>query len=103
MSRTLKNKNERKSFKRSPHSGRKKSLGSSEIDYMINRIEKNPRLTSQDLKKNFDDKKNISVSARTVRRDLFKNGYKGCIECSKPLLSEKIKNYVLNLPKNGYI
>jgi len=84
---------------RLPGSGRPRSLTLNVTKALCNISNKNPRKKATQLKKEIETKYKVSVSARTIGRNLNENGLIGRVARKKPLLSSANMVSRLNLSK----
>uniref|UniRef100_A0A8C5MZ74 Transposase Tc1-like domain-containing protein n=1 Tax=Leptobrachium leishanense TaxID=445787 RepID=A0A8C5MZ74_9ANUR len=82
-----------------PGHGRKKMLTSTAVRYLKHRVEKSPRVTAEELRKDLSDV-GTEVSAQTIRRTLRNEGLHARIPRRTPLLSPKNKESRLQYAKS---
>uniref|UniRef100_A0A8C5PDE5 Transposase n=1 Tax=Leptobrachium leishanense TaxID=445787 RepID=A0A8C5PDE5_9ANUR len=81
-----------------PGRGRKKMLTSTAVRYLKRRVEKSPRVTAEELRKDLSDV-GTEVSAQTIRRTLRNEGLHARTPRRTPLLSPKNKKSRLHKPQ----
>ncbi|KAI5629982.1 cytoplasmic dynein 1 intermediate chain 1 isoform X5 [Silurus asotus] len=81
-----------------PGRGRKKMLTSTAVRYLKRRVEKSPRVTAEELRKDLSDV-GTEVSAQTIRRTLRNEGLHARTPRRTPLLSPKNKKSRLQYAK----
>uniref|UniRef100_A0A8C5PFK5 Transposase Tc1-like domain-containing protein n=1 Tax=Leptobrachium leishanense TaxID=445787 RepID=A0A8C5PFK5_9ANUR len=81
-----------------PGRGRKKMLTSTAARYLKRRVEKSPRVTAEELRKDLSDV-GTEVSAQTIRRTLRNEGLHARTPRRTPLLSPKNKKSRLQYAK----
>uniref|UniRef100_A0A8C5M8U6 Transposase Tc1-like domain-containing protein n=1 Tax=Leptobrachium leishanense TaxID=445787 RepID=A0A8C5M8U6_9ANUR len=81
-----------------PGCGRKKMLTSTAVRYLKRRVEKSPRVTAEELRKDLSDV-GTEVSAQTIRRTLRNEGLHARTPRRTPLLSPKNKKRRLQYAK----
>ena len=88
---------ERGSLSRKIGSGRPRVLKEEDIDFILTKIDKNPKLTTNKLASELQEKMNLSVSKDTIRRVLKNVNLKSCVAAVKALLKKEhlIKRYEL--------
>uniref|UniRef100_A0A8C5PIU7 Transposase n=1 Tax=Leptobrachium leishanense TaxID=445787 RepID=A0A8C5PIU7_9ANUR len=82
-----------------PGRGRKKMLTSTAVRYLKRRVEKSPRVTAEELRKDLSDV-GTEVSAQTIRRTLRNEGLHARTPRRTPLLSPKNKKSRLQYAKS---
>uniref|UniRef100_A0A8C5PUJ6 Transposase Tc1-like domain-containing protein n=1 Tax=Leptobrachium leishanense TaxID=445787 RepID=A0A8C5PUJ6_9ANUR len=82
-----------------PGLGRKKMLTSTAVRYLKRRVEKSPRVTAEELRKDLPDV-GTEVSAQTIRRTLRNEGLHARTPRRTPLLSPKNKKSRLQYAKS---
>uniref|UniRef100_A0A8C5PFS3 Transposase Tc1-like domain-containing protein n=1 Tax=Leptobrachium leishanense TaxID=445787 RepID=A0A8C5PFS3_9ANUR len=82
-----------------PGRGRKKMLTSTAVRYLKRRVEKGPRVTAEELRKDLSDV-GTEVSAQTIRRTLHNEGLHARTPRRTPLLSPKNKKSRLQYAKS---
>ncbi|KAI5107574.1 sterile alpha motif domain-containing protein 9-like [Silurus meridionalis] len=82
-----------------PGRGRKKMLTSTAVRYLKRRVEKSPRVTAEELRKELSDV-GTEVSAQTIRRTLRNEGLHARTPRRTPLLSPKNKKSRLQYAKS---
>uniref|UniRef100_A0A8C5WKK4 Transposase Tc1-like domain-containing protein n=1 Tax=Leptobrachium leishanense TaxID=445787 RepID=A0A8C5WKK4_9ANUR len=82
-----------------PGRGRKKMLTSTAVCYLKRRVEKSPRVTAEELRKDLSDV-GTEVSAQTIRRTLRNEGLHARTPRRTPLLSPKNKKSRLQYAKS---
>uniref|UniRef100_A0A8C5LRU1 Transposase n=1 Tax=Leptobrachium leishanense TaxID=445787 RepID=A0A8C5LRU1_9ANUR len=82
-----------------PGCGRKKMLTSTAVRYLKRRVEKSPRVTPEELRKDLSDV-GTEVSAQTIRRTLRNEGLHARTPRRTPLLSPKNKKSRLQYAKS---
>uniref|UniRef100_A0A8C5Q9A8 Transposase n=1 Tax=Leptobrachium leishanense TaxID=445787 RepID=A0A8C5Q9A8_9ANUR len=82
-----------------PGRGRKKMLTSTALRYLKRRVEKSPRVTAEELRKDLSDV-GTEVSAQTIRRTLRNVGLHARTPRRTPLLSPKNKKSRLEYAKS---
>uniref|UniRef100_A0A8C5N0N9 Transposase n=1 Tax=Leptobrachium leishanense TaxID=445787 RepID=A0A8C5N0N9_9ANUR len=82
-----------------PGSGRKKMLTSTAVRYLKRRVEKSPRVTAEELRKDLSDV-GTEVSAQTIRRTLRNEGLHARTPRRTPLMSPKNKKSRLQYAKS---
>uniref|UniRef100_A0A8C5QAX1 Transposase Tc1-like domain-containing protein n=1 Tax=Leptobrachium leishanense TaxID=445787 RepID=A0A8C5QAX1_9ANUR len=82
-----------------PGRGRKKMLTSTAVRYLKRRVEKSPRLTAEELRKDLSDV-GTEVSAQTIRHTLCNEGLHVRTPRRTPLLSPKNKKSRLQYAKS---
>uniref|UniRef100_A0A8C5PMV6 Transposase n=1 Tax=Leptobrachium leishanense TaxID=445787 RepID=A0A8C5PMV6_9ANUR len=82
-----------------PGHGRKKMLTSTAVRYLKRRVEKSPRVTAEELRKDLSDV-GTEVSAQTIRRTLRNEGLHARTPRRTPLLSPKNKKSRLQYAKS---
>uniref|UniRef100_A0A8C5N259 Transposase n=1 Tax=Leptobrachium leishanense TaxID=445787 RepID=A0A8C5N259_9ANUR len=82
-----------------PGRGRKKMLTSTAVRYLKRRVEKSPRVTAEELRKDLSDV-GTEVSAQTIRRTLRNEGLHARTPRRTPLLSPKNKKSRLQNAKS---
>lgn len=91
VARTIKKYLETGSLERKPNSGRRKSLDLQDITFLKKEVSKNPRISSESLKKMLKDVRKTVVCSKTIRNALNSVGLHGRSACKKPLISKKNK------------
>uniref|UniRef100_A0A8C5MN72 Transposase n=1 Tax=Leptobrachium leishanense TaxID=445787 RepID=A0A8C5MN72_9ANUR len=82
-----------------PGRGRKKMLTSTAVHYLKRRVEKSPRVTAEELRKDLSEV-GTEVSAQTIRRTLRNEGLHARTPRRTPLLSPKNKKSRLQYAKS---
>uniref|UniRef100_A0A8C5QEC7 Transposase n=1 Tax=Leptobrachium leishanense TaxID=445787 RepID=A0A8C5QEC7_9ANUR len=82
-----------------PGRGRKKMLTSTAVRYLKRRVEKSPRVTAEELRKDLSDV-GTEVSAQTIRRTLRNEGLHARTPRRTPLLFPKYKKSRLQYAKS---
>ena len=83
VSRIIINYKETKTTQRSPHSGRNKALKFNEVEFIINKIKKCPKISSPGIAKQLELETGKVVTGRTIQNYMNKNCYHSKIACKK--------------------
>lgn len=84
---------------RLPGRGRKRLLSATAVRYLRRKVEKNPRVTAEELRQDMSEG-GIQVSSQTIRRTLRNDGFHARTPRRTPLLTPKHKKSRLQYAKN---
>ncbi|HET9247423.1 MAG TPA: IS630 family transposase [Xanthobacteraceae bacterium] len=102
ISRIIKKYKETNTTRRLPYSGRKKVLNSNEIEFIINKIKKCPKISAPEIAKELEVETGKFVTSRTIINYIKKNGYHSRRACKKPFISRKNKKSRFELARKWF-